>query len=119
MATVNRVGYLEAAYADEGNVLRIGDGLHDIQVDYDPNTHMLGLIGCCDVTLTQQSVLRDGMPLAYLAMEHEGRIMFSYVAWDHSEASIYGFDPELIGVRQAIRIELYGYSCLSIITLKA
>lgn len=119
MASENRVGFLEAAYADERGAMRMGDKLHDIIVDHEKNTRLLGLIGRNDVTVAKSGVLGGSVPLAYLSIEQEGEIMFSHVTYGSPDVKIYGFDVNLTGVRQAIRIEFCGFTCLTVVTLNA
>lgn len=114
-----RLGYLEeACYVTEGNVIRHGETLRDMIVDFSSDFRMLGLIGQCNAELTKSKVLNKEEPLAYMVLDNEGTILTINVCYEDPDVHIYGFDPELLNEKQAIRLEMFGYTVLSIVTLR-
>ena len=114
-----RLGYLEeACYVAEGNVIRHGETLRDMLVDYSPDFRALGMIGRYDAELSKSKVLNNMEPLAYMMLEKEGEILTVNACYKDPDVQIYGFDPELMDEKQAIRVGMYGYTTLSVVTMR-
>lgn len=114
----NKLGYLEeAGYAAEGGVIRHGETLRDILVDGDEQNRVLGMIGLADLEFRQSDVINGNAPMAYMIVMFGENIQMVPVLYTDSMVCVYGFDPELTGVRQIFRVEMFGYQALSVVTL--
>lgn len=114
----SRVGFLEEkGYAAEGNVIRHGDVLRDTLVDQSTTIRVLGLIGLNDVALVRSEVLNGSVPIAQVILLQKGNVMTSKARYTNKHVHVYGLDPDLLNVKQVVRIEMYGYTVMSIITL--
>lgn len=114
----DKLGFLEeSGYVTDGNVIRHGDTLHDIQVDLSPEIRVLGMIGVNHVNEAQSAIIAGTRPLAYMIIAQGNNIMSSKVRYTDPMVHLYGFDPELVHVKQAIKVEMLGYTALSVITL--
>lgn len=114
----DRIGYLaESGYVTEGNIIRHGDVLRDMVVDYDKNIRVLGMIGLCDAEASQSRVTAGSDPLAYMILSQGGKFVRSKVRYTDPMVKTSGLDPELTNVKQAIRVEMFGHSVLTTITL--
>jgi len=116
-----RIGYLEeSGYADEGKVIRHGDVLHDMEVDFDKNIRVLGMIGMFDIEVTQSDLLNGDAALAYVILIVDEKIQMSPVLYNIDEfTNVYGLDPNALNIRQVIRVERMGMSAMSVITVVA
>jgi len=113
-----RIGYLEEdGYAAEGNVIRHGDVLHDMELDFDKNIRVLGMIGMCDIEVTQSDLLNGDAALAYVILIVDGNIQMSPVLYNDEFTNVYGLDLNITGIRQVIRLEKDGMSAMSVITV--
>jgi len=113
-----RIGYLEEdGYAAEGNVIRHGDVLHDMELDFDKNIRVLGMIGMCDIEVTQSDLLNGDAALAYVILIVDGNIQMSPVLYNDEFTNVYGLDLNITGIRQVIRMEKDGMSAMSVITV--
>lgn len=114
----NKLGYLEeAGYAAEGGVIRHGEVLRDILVDGDEQNRVLGMIGLADLEFTQIDIVNGSAPMAYMIVMFGENFQMIPVLYTDSMVCVYGFDPELTGVRQIFRVEMFGYQALSVVTL--
>lgn len=115
----SRIGYLaEKGYAADGNVIRHGDALRDMVVDYDKNIRVLGMIGLYDADEDVNNVLSGTAPLAYMMLAQNGSIVKSKVRLTDPLVSVYGLDTNVMDIKQAIRLEMFGYTALTVITLR-
>lgn len=115
----SRIGYLEeTGYAAEGGVIRHGDALRDMLVDYDKSMRVLGMIGLYDADVDVNSVLTGSSPLAYIMLAQNGSIVKSKVRLTDPAVSVYGLDTSVMDIKQAIRVEMFGFSALTIVTLR-
>ena len=114
-----RIGYLEEdGYAAEGNVIRHGDVLHDMEVDFDKSIRVLGMIGMFDIDVTQSDLLNGDAALAYVILIVDEKIQMSPVLYNIDEfTNVYGLDPNALNIRQVIRVERMGMSAMSVITV--
>jgi len=114
-----RIGYLEEdGYAAEGNVIRHGDVLHDMELDFDKNIRVLGMIGMFDIEVTQSDLLNGDAALAYVILIVDEKIQMSPVLYNIDEfTNVYGLDPNALNIRQVIRVERMGMSAMSVITV--
>ena len=113
-----RVGYLEEkGYAVDGNVIRHGDVLRDVMVDQSTSMRVLGMIGQNDVALIRSEVLNGSAPMAYMVLAQGNNVMTSKVRYTNANVDVYGLDIDLLNVKQVVRVEIYGYTAMSIITL--
>ena len=111
-----RIGYLEEdGYAAEGNVIRHGDVLHDMEVDFDKNIRVLGMIGMFDIEVTQSDLLNGDAALAYVILIVNDKIQMSPVLYNDEFSNVYGLDPNALNIRQVIRVERMGMSAMSVI----
>ena len=114
----NKLGYLEeSCYDAEGGVIRHGETLRDILVDGDMENRVLGMIGLADLELRQSDVINGNAPMAYMSAMFGENFQMIPVLYTDSRVCVYGFDPELTGVRQIFRVEMFGYQALSVVTL--
>jgi len=111
-----RIGYLEEdGYAAEGNVIRHGDVLHDMEVDFDKSIRVLGMIGMFDIDVTQSDLLNGDAALAYVILIVNDKIQMSPVLYNDEFSNVYGLDPNALNIRQVIRVERMGMSAMSVI----
>ena len=114
----NKLGYLEeAGYAAEGGVIRHGEVLRDILVDGDEQNRVLGMIGLADLEFTQIDIVNGSAPMAYMIVMFGENIQMVPLYYTDPMVFVYGFDPELTGVRQIFCVEMFGYQALSVVTL--
>ena len=53
-----------------------------------------------------------------MMLEKEGEILTVNACYEDPDVQIYGFDPELMDEKQAIRVGMYGYTTLSVVTMR-
>ena len=114
----SRIGYMEeACYAADGTAVRHGDVLRDMIVEDEADVRVLGMIGFTDAQITRTKLYNGTAPLAYMVVWYDGEIMLNKVRYMDPSVKVYGLDVDLAGVKQAIRLEMFGHTALSIVTM--
>ena len=113
-----RIGYLEeSGYLTEGNVIRHGDVLRDMIVEDSVKNRTLGMIGALDIEVDQTELLSGDAALAHFVIIINGNVRMIPMYYSAPMVRISGLDPEAIGIKQVIRVEMFGYESISIVTV--